>query len=226
MAPSSRSGSRGSRGSRGSAGPRGTLGTLLRTTLAQAGVVREVLERGAREGRARLDDARRGRRRDQALMRLGEAVLEAVRAGDAQDLFDLPEVADALADLDGLDAGAEDAGEHERDDEGERASARSVWIPPGIRDAFDRRPQRPPPIEPAGPAGPAEIDDDGTVSSKVRTRKPASEPGARFAERGPAAAPAPAPARRGGIQFSRDEDDDEDLAQYMNPDDVPPKPEK
>src|SRR5690606_13752549 len=105
MAPASR---KGSRGSRGSAGPRGTLGTLLRTTLAQAGVVREVLERGAREGRARLDDARRVRRRDQALIRLGEAVLEAVRAGEAQDLFDLPDVADALAELDGLDAGAED----------------------------------------------------------------------------------------------------------------------
>jgi hypothetical protein len=40
---------------------RGTLGTLVRSTLAQAGVVRDVLERGAREGRARLEEARRDR---------------------------------------------------------------------------------------------------------------------------------------------------------------------
>ena len=219
MASSSRSGSRGSRGSRGSAGPRGTLGTLLRTTLAQAGVVREVLERGAREGRARLDAAQRGRRRDQALIRLGETVLEAVRAGEAQDLFDLPDVADALAEIDGLDAGAEEPVEDEHDDdERERGSGRAVWVPPGIRDRFDRRPPRPPPIEPPD-------SDDGTVSSRARVRKPADEPGARFAERAPSAA-APPPARRGGIQFSRVEDDDEDLSSYMNPDDVPPKPEK
>jgi hypothetical protein len=89
-----------------------------------------------------------------------------------------------------------------------------VWVPPGIRDRFDRRPPRPPPIEPVA-------DDDGTVSSKAqpRSRKPAEEPGARFAER------APAPPRKGGIQFTRDDDDD-DLASYMHPDDVPPKPEK
>ena len=222
MAPASR---KGSRGSRGSTGPRGTLGTLLRTTLAQAGVVREVLERGAREGRARLDDARRGRRRDQALIRLGEAVLEAVRAGEAQDLFDLPEVADALAEIDGLDAGAEEPPERgvdvDVDDEDApgraRGRERSVWVPPGIRDQFDRRPQRPPPIEPA--EAPSR-DDDGTVSavsSRARARKPADEPGARFAER--------PPARRGGIQFTRDDDDDEDLSQYMHPDDVPPKKE-
>ena len=163
--------------------------------------MREVLERGAREGRARLDDARRTRRRDDALVRLGEAVLEAVRAGDAQDLYDLPDVADALAELDGLDAGAEDPPER-------------GWIPPGIRDRFDRRPERPPPIAPRG------VDDDGTVSSGAR--KPSSEPGARFQERAPVPAPAP---RKGGIQFAADDDDvdDEDLAQYMNPDDVPPK---
>lgn len=206
------------RGSRSPVGPRGTLGTLLRSTLAQAGVVREVLERGAREGRARLDDVWRTRRRDEALARLGEAVLEAVRAGEAQELFDLPDVADALADLDGLDAGAEDPPERpERD----RASSERMWIPPGIRDRFDRRPERPPPIAPRDAA-----DDDGTVSSGAR--RPANEPGARFQERPAAvtvaAAPAPA-ARKGGIQFAADDDDvdDEDLAQYMHPDDVPPK---
>jgi hypothetical protein len=226
-AGSRKSGSRGSRGSRGGGGggPRGTLGTLLRTTLAQAGVVREMLERGAREGRARLDDARQGRRRDQALARLGEAVLDAVRNGEPQvaELYDLPDVADALADLEGLEAGAEDVGEEEE----EAPRERSVWVPPGIRDRFDRRPPRPPPIE---------TDGDGTVSSKdwkqaaakpagERKRTPEAEPGARFAERAERAERA-VPARKGGIQFTRDDDDnDEDLATYMHPDDVPPKKE-
>src|SRR5262245_9754185 len=139
-AGSRKSGSRGSRGSRGGGGgggPRGTLGTLLRTTLAQAGVVREMLERGAREGRARLDDARQGRRRDQALARLGEAVLDAVKNGEPQvaELYDLPDVADALADLEGLEAGAEEAFEDDGEEEGERGSERgrgAVWVPPGI----------------------------------------------------------------------------------------------
>lgn len=193
---------RGSRPTR-DVGPRGTLGTLLRSTLAQAGVFREVLERGAREGRARLDDVRRSRRRDDALVRLGEAVLEAVRAGDAQELFDLPEVADALAELDGLDAGAEDGYEPEREPEPERTRRE-----PPLRTRFDRRPERPPPIAPR--------DDDGTVSSGARPRRPVDEPGARFQEK--PAAPAP---RKGGIQFAAADDDDEDLAQYMHPDDVP-----
>src|SRR6185312_17297286 len=51
---------------------RGTLGTLLRTTLAQAGGL-------AREGRARLDDALAGRKRNEALAELGEIVLDLIR---------------------------------------------------------------------------------------------------------------------------------------------------
>src|SRR5690242_12471202 len=82
---------------------RGTLGTLLRTT-------REVLERGAREGRSRLDEALAGRRRDDALAELGEAVLDLIRRGEI-DLDQLPEVRDIVAHLDELDAG-----DRERDD--------------------------------------------------------------------------------------------------------------
>lgn len=240
--------------SRRGAGPRGTLGTLLRTTLAQAGVVREVLERGAREGRARLDDVRRERRRDQALARLAEAVLTAVRAGDADELYDLPEVADALAELDGLDAGAEEPSrdpfadpdaDHDADRDAAAGRRRAPpWVPPAIRerfDRFDRRPPRPPPVEAAG----GDVDEDGTVSSAswrppaptrpapaprrptppaadrpaAGGRRAADEPGARFQER--------APARRGGIQFAAaddDPDDDEGLAAFMHPDDVPARP--
>src|ERR1044071_235714 len=62
---------------------RGTLGTLLRTTTR---VVRDALERGAREGRARLDvarasfdSARATHRRHDALADLGELLLDLIR---------------------------------------------------------------------------------------------------------------------------------------------------
>src|SRR5262245_59648842 len=79
---------------------RGTLGTLLRTT---TGVVRDALERGAREGRARLDDARASRRRADTLADLGELVLDLIRRGEI-DLAELPEARDLIRQLDELDA--------------------------------------------------------------------------------------------------------------------------
>src|SRR5258708_27209510 len=82
---------------------RGTLGTLLRTTLAQAGAVRDAIERGAREGRSRLDDVRTNRRRSDALAELGEIVLELVRDGEI-DLAELPEAREVVARRDELDA--------------------------------------------------------------------------------------------------------------------------
>jgi hypothetical protein len=87
---------------------RGTLGTLFRSALGQAGVVRTALERGAREGRARLDDARLERQRTDALVDLGEAVLAAIRRGDLADVEELPEIAHAVAALDDLEARLED----------------------------------------------------------------------------------------------------------------------
>src|SRR3954470_14312680 len=88
---------------------RGTLGMLLRTT---TGVVRDALERGAREGRARLDSARASRRRHDALADLGELVLDLIRRGEI-DLGELPEARDLVRELDELDdadpAGADDA---------------------------------------------------------------------------------------------------------------------
>src|SRR5579862_8963169 len=115
---------------------RGTLGTLLRTTLAQAGAVKDALERGAREGRARLDDARIGRRHEEALAELGAIVLEQVRKGELADLEEIREIADAIATIEELEARME----------GEREPAPS-------RRTRDMAPRR---REPA---------DDGTVSS-------------------------------------------------------------
>ena len=199
---------------------RGTLGTLLRTTLQQAGVVRDALERGAREGRSRLDDfrsdLRSSRRRQEALAELGEIVLELIRRGEI-DVDELPEARNIIDHIEELDA---DESVHAA----ERDSSPTV-PPPTRRERFDSR------------GSSARDDDDGTVSSarwKPPTRRekptrvwkpnvdavaapdelsPPTEPGHKKL-------PPRDPARKGGISFGNDDDDDSDLADYMHPDDV------
>src|SRR5262252_2540655 len=107
---------------------RGTLGTLLRTTLAQASVVRDAIERGAREGRSRLDEARAHRRRQDTLAELGEIVLDLIRRGEI-DLDEIPEARSLIAELDELDA-------HDDDDREELPRA------PVRRRFDDRKPTR------------------------------------------------------------------------------------
>lgn len=204
----------------------GTLGTLLRTTLHQAGVVRDALSRGAREGRSRLDNLRTGirssRQRQEALAELGEIVLELIRRGEI-DVAELPEARDLIEHIDELDAN-EDASADAAASEGTDRDG-APMVSPSTRKRFDDRP---------APTG----GDDGTVSSNrwappprrpgkatkiwkpaITTNEPADEqpptsPGHK-------ALPARDANRKGGIQF---EDSDDDLADYMHPDDVPPKP--
>lgn len=231
---------------------RGTLGTLVRSTLAQAGVVRDVLERGAREGRARLDDVRRDRRREAALAELGEAVMEALRAGELAELFEVPAIATAIAEVEALERDEADTADelpakswaptqrgarYDRD-EAPRARERPAPAPAARRDRSD---------EPGARFRVDErADDDGTVSSAswrpppraaaepARAGKPAparpaaprpgtAPPRGDRPERADRSAPAPAAPRAGGIKFGADEDDDDDLARYMHPDDVPAK---
>lgn len=226
-----------------------TLGSLLRSTLEQAGVVREVLERGARTGRARLDEARAGRRRSTALAELGEIVLELVRAGEVE-IEELPEIAEVVAELDRIDADADGGG----DDRGGRADwARSrrampsaarhdetAWRDdrgrpglasdaPAARPTVDRRtePRAPtrervwrpqnaalvlPPQRASRDSAPESLaarlrrEADGTIASlRQATPEPAVD------DRQSAHGNAP----RGGISF------DDDLQDYMHPDDVP-----
>lgn len=200
---------------------RGTLGTILRTAVP---AVRNVLERGAREGRARLDDALSGRRRGDALAELGEIVLDLIRRGEV-DVAELPEVADIVAHLDELDAEAEPAPPQPRTLSRRRFDDRSS--PPAPAPAKERGRKRPP------------DDDEGTVSSRTWSppksskrspattgvwRPPAAPADIRPADIRPAdeitarERPKANPAKKGGISF-----DDEDLAEYMHPDDVPPK---
>jgi len=206
---------------------KGTLGTLLRTTLQQAGVVRDAardaLERGAREGKSRLDnlrsDLRSTRQRQEALAELGEIVLDLIRRGEI-DLAELPEARDILAHIDELDAATEEA-------EVEREARDNIpTVPPPSRKRFDNRSGK---------------DDDGTVSSS-RWTPPPRRPGKptkvwkpSLVEHPPVTAdeqpptnpghkpiPRRDPKRKGGIQFSAP-DDDSDLADYMHPDDVKKK---
>ena len=212
---------------------RGTLGTLLRTTLAQAGVVKDVLQRGAREGRARLDEARSTRRRDHAIAELGELVLELIDRGEAPELEDHPDVQAALEAIAELDAVADDGG-------GDRGRGRPVagrdFVTPPSRAPFDRgRPA----ARGRAAAGADRDDDDGAVSSRSwrppppggdarvwrpppPDRDPSTEPGAALQEKpGRPARPAKPAGARGGIAF----DSDDDLEDYMHPDDVkPPDP--
>jgi hypothetical protein len=195
---------------------RGTLGTLLRTTLP---AVRDVLERGAREGRARLDDALSSRRRSDALAELGEIVLDLIRRGEI-DIAELPEVHDAVAHLDDLDTN------HPPDDDREPppppAPARKRF------DDRDRNRARPPDRIASKPK---RSDDEDTVSSRSWSPPKPSQPARVWRPSSAHADPRPAdeltprerpaPAKKGGISFDRD--DDSDLADYMHPDDVPPK---
>jgi hypothetical protein len=196
---------------------RGTLGTLLRTTLQQAGVVREALERGAREGRSRLgdltSDLRSSRRRTEALAELGEIVLELVRRGEI-DVEELPEARNVIEHLEELDAE-----EAVRDDQRDS----SPTVAPPTRKRFDDRGGK---------------EDDGTVSATrwkppTRRDKPTrvwkpNVDAAAAPDDGLAPPTSPGhkkprdPERKGGISFGNDADDD-DLAAYMHPDDLPPK---
>jgi hypothetical protein len=227
---------------------RGTLGTLLRTTLAQAGSLRDVLERGAREGRSRLDSALSNRRRSDALADLGEIVLDLIRRGEI-DLGELPEVRDIVAHLDEIDAGVDHDEQHDEES-----------TPPPSRNRFDARRSSSSLSSPSKSSRAARDDDDGTVSSRTWSRPSPAKPQPRVwrppvdedADTEPPPRPSRPtarpkavdasdetqpgrpphrrsaddlrtsrkdPTRKGGIHF----DDDDDLDEYMHPDDVPPK---
>lgn len=195
---------------------RSTLGTLLRTAIQQAGGVKDALTRGAQQGRSKIEELRTDRRRHDALAELGELVLDLIRRGEI-DVAELPEARDLIRALDEIDA------ENEESD--------IATTQPFNRGRFDDRGGAPSPSRPAPrPPAPARSD-DGTVGSgaqwspsktatapqRVWRPEAASEP-----EAAPARGVVPTlpkdPHRKGGISF-----EDDDLADYMHPDDVPPK---
>ncbi|MDB4954538.1 MAG: hypothetical protein JWO36_2107 [Myxococcales bacterium] len=187
---------------------KGTLGTLLRTTLQQAGVVRDAIASGAREGRSRIDEALSQRKRQDSLIELGEIVLDLIRRGEI-DLGELPEVRDLVAHLDDLDAG-------HTEDHAEPVAPRGRFDRRGARDEDDTVASSTwvPPIKRADPA-PQDTHSRAKNATNV-WRPPANRPAPSDA----APVERPATPRKGGISF-----EDEDLADYMHPDDVPPKPD-
>ncbi|TMQ17879.1 MAG: hypothetical protein E6J91_09220 [Deltaproteobacteria bacterium] len=132
--------------------------------MAQAGVVRDALERGAREGRSRLDDALATRRRTDALADLGEIVLDLIRRGEI-DLAELPEARALIRELDQLDHGSPDDPDPDADDL-PRAPTRRRFDDRSTRDDLPSRPRRPSPGD-GRPRRSAHDDDDGTVSSGI-----------------------------------------------------------
>jgi hypothetical protein len=195
---------------------RGTLGTLLRTAVP---AVRDVLERGAREGRARLDDALSGRRRTDALAELGEIVLDLIRRGEI-DIAELPEIQDIVAHLDHLDADEEPPPPPPRTSVRKRFDDRARDFDP--KRTIDQRPR----------GRRDNNNDEGTVSSRTWSPPKPAQPARVWRPSQPqpesprpadeiTARERPATPKKGGISF--DNDDDSDLADYMHPDDVPPK---
>jgi len=134
--------------------------------------VRDALERGAREGRARLDGARASldgarasRRRHDALADLGELVLDLIRRGEI-DLAELPEARSVVRELDELD---------ERDEAEQLGAAAQPEPPrPAARRRFDDRPPQVAPPRRGAPVGggtaAADAGNDGTVSSGAALR--------------------------------------------------------
>lgn len=227
----------------------GTLGTLLRTTLHQMGVVKDAVERQARSSLEQLDTAKLQRRRREALARLGEVVWELAANGELGELGERGDVAALLDELEALEASAEEAA---GPDEGTVSSAEwkppargqakgrrhhdtmRVWRP--NLDDIDASPGS----TPHGDASAGAAPDDDAPAEHAATRGRAEakpEPGSEARPSARAEEPAPRgrgrrPARRddgpddrrtGGIAFMEDGPAEDDLAEYMNDDDVPPR---
>ena len=218
----------------------GTLGTLLRTTLHQMGVVKDAVERQARSSLEQLDTAKLQRRRREALARLGEVVWELAVRGELGDLAGRGEVAALLDEIEALEASAEESA-----GPADETVSSAEWKPPapgghakGRRHHETMRVWRPhlddhaPHADSDASAGDAADDLPASERPTARARPERtaakSEP-ATAAKSEPALAPRgrsrrssqPDDGRTGGIAFMEDGPADDDLADYMNDDDVP-----
>jgi len=203
---------------------RGTLGTLLRTTLQQVGVVRDVVERQARSSRSRLDSALLQRKHRDTLLSLGEAVYNLAVSGELGDLEEFPEIMECLAELESLEA--QIAGSLER---AQREAAGMPTRPRGRANAapVHQTSSRDNSFRVWRPSLPEDpLDDDpvdlGEPVAATRTPVPERKP-QRSAARSRRARRA-ARSGSGGIAFVADDplsEDDADLKAYMHEDDVP-----
>jgi hypothetical protein len=220
------------RGRRGGGPPdlKGTLGTLLRSTLHQVGVVKDAALRGAEAQRVWLDGALLQRKHRDALARLGAEIYERVLSGQLRDLEGDPAVADSIAEIEELEVRMQEAAERARESASRahgaaRRAASSFAARAGFPDSgLGRR------REGADDDGELRVwrpvvpdDDDGTVSALAEMQDEPETVRIRPPRRRGRSRPARARRGAGGIEFVDDPlvDDDDDLADYMHPDDVP-----
>lgn len=210
-----------------------TLGGLLRTTLQQVGAVKDAVERQARSSRDRLDEVVLQRKRRDTLARVGELVYEMAVQDRLDELYDSPELARLLADVEDIEdqlTGADSADGVDAHAEEPDVVSSASWTPPrpASRAHRDVRVWRPVVDEDDG--------DGGDSDDREQAAEPAAEPPPESVPWQSARPGRPRPRRRrargpqhrgpgaehGGIAFVTDAvgDPDEDLAEYMHDDDV------
>ncbi len=206
---------------------RGTLGTLLRSTLEQVGMVKDGVLRQAAEQRVWIDGALLQRKHREALAALGSLVYEQILGGELGELEEIPEIARIVRRIEDLEVRLEQASERARETAARAQrvasgfAARAGFPAAGARIA--RRDTEP--GDEAGemrvwrPVMPDDEDDPfDDVSSDAEVAPAPAPRGPRPASRRPRRAARGA----GGIQFVDDgPGEDDDLEEYMHPDDVP-----
>ena len=206
------------------------------------GVVKDVALEQARSQRGLLDQAKTARRRKDVLAKLGEEILEMSQRGDLGGLERKPAIRRYLKEIDQLDRELEGSDEAYFEDMRRGAGlndAASPFEDEGRSEAVSSANYRPPP-----PSQPGEArvwrpnldeldteeelpniaqsvdggDDEAEVEAAPRpARRGFSQRTRRTASRGAG----------GGIRFIEeeampgDQDNDDDLAEYMHEDDVP-----
>lgn len=201
-----------------------TLGSLLRTTLEQVGAVKDAVEQQARGRGGLIDQALEGRRRKDAMAKLGEAVYKLARTDELGALALDPTIGMCLEEIDAASGDSEFSDWPEGEDLS--SSHRSEAV-----SSANYAPARTPATSEPGeyrvwrPTLPSkEVADD--VSSSAAMDEPASRKPA-----GPSARLPRKVAQRSGsaIRFALDKprpedpESDDDLASYMHDDDVPDK---
>ena len=194
-------------------------------------MVRDVVERGARSSRSRLDGALLQRKHRDTMLELGEAVYELAVAGELGDLEDFPEITACLVGLEEIEEQIAEATERadreaagiptrprsrrsrptpERQEDSGQANSFRVWRPTlPDDDPLDDAPLDDEPAPPAPSAPPV----TKKVARKPQRKAARSSRSSARADRG-----------SGGIAFVDDEqvtDDEAELAEYMHDDDVP-----
>ncbi|MBT8493793.1 MAG: hypothetical protein KJO07_12090 [Deltaproteobacteria bacterium] len=180
-----------------SADLREALMALVKTTLDQVGAVRDVALKQAQNQRAFLDQALMGKKRKDALAALGEEVYSRMLGGELAELTESPAIAELVSEVAELDAAMEEATQSADDKPADWGKSRARH---GTRRPGGARVWRP------GSGSAATDTDEANDQPKRRRRR---------------AAPAE---RRGGITFvaeTQSGGENDDLAEYMNDDDVP-----